>query len=706
MSLFCDTETWPITRGALAPPIVCVQTSIDDGPIDVRRWRDARAEIVAWLQTGAIDGANISYDLACILADDIRTAPVIFAALDAGRVCDVQLAAKLLDIAAGEYERRTAFGWSLEELSRRAKGPELEKEDGAGAWRLRFKALDGLPIDAYPASAHEYAAKDIAATRAVRKWCEARRAEWERANPGVPWNEYKTGGYHEAHAVQSAFALHLASCQGVLTDPARVEHVHGRVETYLSEIRGDLQAAGLVREDGTRDTRVAARALVDAYAKIGREVPFTAGAEKKEREAREKLAKAEYDVSVRGKPPAGMLRKLSEIREQWHMSTGGTPVIHLPGVQIDADACILAGGDDHRLDPDDLTLLEKYSEYTSANLLRGRIERMREGFVWPLQTRFDPLKETARTSSTQPGEPLVGEQMQNYPRQNGLSAKEKAQERNGEFFIGLRECYTPRPGNVFLIADLEQAELHCLAELCYRLFGYSEMMRLLNEGVDLHWHFAAKSRGMPLADMLAEKSKYKRDRDRAKPANFGFPGGMGPDKFILYSRKGYGIRFERDEVVELKRSWLDTFPEVKEYLAWIGRQVKEGDGTFTYVHPITGFVRGGCEYTAGANHGFQHLCAYGAKQGFYRVTKACFEPESPLFGYRCNNFVHDEAVLEGPEQGAQAAAHEVGRIMAETFNAYVPNCPTTAEGIVSRVWSKHAKRVEGGVWSMPEGAHA
>lgn len=303
---------------------------------------------------------------------------------------------------------------------------------------------------------------------------------------------------------------------------------------------------------------------------------------------------------------------------------------------------------------------------------------MKQGYTLPLQTRFDPLKETARTSSTQPGPPLVGEQMQNFPRETADG-------------LGLRETFTPRPGMIFIGADYSMAELHTLAQLCLKLFGYSRMADLLNAGVDLHWHFAAETLGKPYEEVKGNPL-YDQDRQRAKPANFGYPGGMGPDKFMLYSRASFGVRFTREEAVRLKAQWLSTFPEMREYLRWVGARLGDAS-SFTHVHPITGFVRGGCRYTSGANHGFQHLTAYGAKDAVWDVTKACFDPSSPLCGWRIWNFGHDEILMEGPLTTAAEAATELSRVMEQAFNAWVPDVPTKAEPWISAVWSKKVKGV-------------
>lgn len=667
--IYLDSETPLIARGKLAQRPVCVQHATDDANARIDLWDDFDVDTAL---AGTLCGANLAYDMACFAAADLELILPIFDAYDNGRIVDVLLDAKLLDIAAGEYEHRSHRGWNLQELARR-EGVRIEKdsddETGDGSWRLRFGSLDRIPVDLWPAGARRYALAEIPATRTVYLAQQERRKAWQAQG-------LDPLGYHSAHSACSAFALHLASCQGVLTDPARVEAVAERVETYLAATGQRLTRAGLVRANGTRNTQAAAKGMVDACVRAGRAVTFTDGAAKKEDDARNKLAMLAAEHATATKGIAAIERKATKLLGQWHRG------VHLPGVKCDRDQAILSGS----------RVLEMYADYQGANLVRGRVTRMREGVHMPLQTRFDPLKETSRTSSTIPQLPLVGEQMQNFPRSSGTTPAEKKLERElKKYFTGLRECFTPPPGWRFIAADFSSAELHTVAQLCTTLFGFSKLAELLNAGIDVHWWLAAVTLGLDY-ETIKGMVEYELDRQRVKPGNFGFWGGMGPEKFVLYSRKGYGIRFTVDEARAFKAQWRNAFGETRPYFDWINRQL-DGHATFTHVHPTTGFVRGGCFYTSGANHGFQHLCAVGAKLALYEVTRACYTKSSPLFGCRPWNFVHDDIIAIAPIDQAPEAADEMSRIMKETFNQFVRDVPTEAEPLVSSVWSKHAKTI-------------
>lgn len=625
MKITFDHETHLIARGALAPKVVCTSW-IDQGKPRLELWKDTPAR--DWLADPrtTYDGANVAYDLTVQMASDHELIWPIIEAYTSGRVSDVQLDSKLLAIATGRmYEGRS---FSLRTLAADI-GLELEKDD----WRLRYGSLDGVPIEYWPQGARDYALWDAIATDAVRANISKREAD-------LP---FVALGQHAHVAAAADHALHLASCWGVCTDSARVETLAERINAQLAAIRSDLTASGLLRPNGKRNDLAAATRMIEAMTRAGRRRSIA-------------LADAGQEILDRA---------------------GGDPAVHekLLGetnrgrsyVKLDRDCAILSGDE----------LLVARADWVSSSLLLGRAERLRMGVCMPLQTRFDSVKETFRTSSQQPRGDLVGEQMQNFPK--------------GDEEIDLRAAFTPRrPDFTFIGGDFHMAELCSLSELTYKLFGYSRMGELINAHVDLHWHFAASSLGISIEEC---KALGKTQRNRAKPANFGFPGGMGPEKFVLYSRKGYGVIFTVEEVKPLKQKWLNTFPEVRRYLSWIGDQC--AGGSWTSIHPITGYVRGGLGYTDGANHGFQHHTAYAAKVALIEVNAGCFDPRSPLFGYRIWDYVHDEILLEGPRETERAsnAAHELARVMSTCFNRFCPTFPTHVDAWVSQVWTKNNETV-------------
>jgi hypothetical protein len=209
--------------------------------------------------------------------------------------------------------------------------------------------------------------------------------------------------------------------------------------------------------------------------------------------------------------------------------------------------------------------------------------------------------------------------------------------------------------------------------------------------------------------------------------NFGFGGLMGAPKLVLAKRKE-GIRFcelaginekcGKEKVMywnerelsaptcpdcigvasELRRQWLEQWPEMNEYFAHFkrypgattfGAQLTENDSI------RTGFVRAGLNLTTLCNHAFQHLAAIGAKHALWQVTKECYvDKGSPLYGSRPILFIHDEIIIEVPIEKADAAARRHSQVMIDAMREFTPDIPIAAEPTLMTHWYKSAVLVK------------
>jgi len=258
---------------------------------------------------------------------------------------------------------------------------------------------------------------------------------------------------------------------------------------------------------------------------------------------------------------------------------------------------------------------------------------------------------------------------------------------------GVRECYVPRPGYVFAGADYDGLELRTVAQACLRLVGHSELARALNAGLDPHLALAAQILGVDYDEAKARKKAGDKEidnaRQTAKVANFGFPGGLGAERFVEYARGSYGVDISVERARDLKSQWLQRWPEFVAYFAHINviDQVQ---------HLFSGRVRGGdVPYTVACNSFFQGLGADAAKRAGWLICRACYaQPDSPLYGCRTVLFAHDEFLLEVPDdERADPAARELARLMCEGANQFLPDVPATTEACIMRYYSKDAKSV-------------
>lgn len=365
--------------------------------------------------------------------------------------------------------------------------------------------------------------------------------------------------------------------------------------------------------------------------------------------------------------------RLPPMAKQPHKRKGKAP----PQIAIDYKACMGSG----------VPILQQYAKWSKLGaLLSKSVPALRQGQKYPIHTRFW-MAETGRTTSR-------GVNVQNFAREGGE-----------------RECFTPRPGMVFLNADFDQFELRGLGQVLCEWFGSSRLAELLNAGTDPHLWFASLLLDIPFE---SAKERYEagdeeitETRQTAKIALFGLPGGMSAKTFVTYAAiRGITLTLERSEW--LKSKWLEAFPEMLLYFERI--KSMERDGSFQVEQLYSSRVRGGMRYTSCCNTWFQGICADAAKHAMWLVTKACYAvPSSPLFGSRVIAFIHDEALLETTPDNIHAKGEELCRLMVRGANKFLFKCPARTAPKAMNMWTKKAatvRDVDGKlqIWKKPDTA--
>jgi len=650
-----DSETWLIEPGCMAPPLVCVQWSVDGGSPQILHRDRARATVEGWLRgSDTLVGHNVAYDMGVIAAQWPDLLPLIFAKYDRDEITDTMLREQLLRIAVGTFRREQVgdewlpVKYSLADCIRRHFGRNLKKE----GWRLFYRCFDQVPnVEEWP----EYAMHFMADGRAARwpEWAIAIPTDEDRAgllastvseateyaladatntyqlkdaqdSAGTFYADLYSDQFRQARA---AFALHLSSCWGLYTDADAVEKLAVVLEAEFAGLTFELQQLGIVKPDGSATIAVAREWMIRACEEAG--VPTMA--------------------TKKG------------------------------AVSLSAEACA-------RFDPEedgDLDNLSdaadavcKYSRFQRVRkTLSNDIEMLRAGCDVPIQPRYG-LAETGRTRATKPN-------IQAINRGHGI-----------------REAFRPRQGTVFAQADFEGLELHTLAAWCLEVIGWSHLADTLNAGQDVHLAMAADLMGVTYDDALARHKAHdpemKEWRQRAKALNFGLPGGLGAEKFALYAKASYGVHITIEEARQYKARWLQRFPEMNEFFRLASMATNNPDKLGTEIHLFTKRLRGGSRYSALCNGRFQGLGADAAKEALWRVTRACYvEPGSALYGSRVVAFVHDELIIESAEAVAPEAAVELGRVMMAGANVYLGRVPVRLTPQLMSVWSKKAEPVYG-----------
>ncbi|MBE6974720.1 MAG: DNA polymerase I [Ruminococcaceae bacterium] len=270
-----------------------------------------------------------------------------------------------------------------------------------------------------------------------------------------------------------------------------------------------------------------------------------------------------------------------------------------------------------------------------------------------IRTTFQNLvTATGRLSSTEPN-------LQNIPVRTDLGAE-------------IRKMFVPGDGMVLVDADYSQIELRVLAHIA----GDENMQEAFRSGLDVHTVTAAQVFG------VAPEAVTALQRRHAKAVNFGIVYGIS--EFSLAADIGV-TRWEAREYID---SYLAHYHGVRDYMKNVVAQARERGYTETlygrkrYIPELTASnfnIRSGAERVA-LNTPIQGTAADLIKLAMIRVDEALAReyPQARLLLQ-----VHDELIVECPEELADRVAALVSR---EMENVAQLNVPLTAEAKIGKSW--------------------
>ena len=259
-----------------------------------------------------------------------------------------------------------------------------------------------------------------------------------------------------------------------------------------------------------------------------------------------------------------------------------------------------------------------------------------------IHTTFQNLvTATGRLSSTEPN-------LQNIPVRTDLGAE-------------IRKMFVPKPGCVLVDADYSQIELRVLAHIA----DDKTMQQAFCTGEDIHTATAAQVFG------VEKQAVTPLQRRHAKAVNFGIVYGIS--EFSLAEDIGVS-RYEARAYID---QYLATYHAVRDYMKSVVAEARERGYTQTlygrrrYIPELKSSnynVRQGAERIA-LNTPIQGTAADLMKLAMVRVEKALEErfPEAELLLQ-----VHDELIVECPEEKAPQVAELVSREMEQVAQLSVP----------------------------------
>lgn len=235
----------------------------------------------------------------------------------------------------------------------------------------------------------------------------------------------------------------------------------------------------------------------------------------------------------------------------------------------------------------------------------------------------------------------------------------------------MRACIAAPAGRTLVVADYAAIELRVLAHITKD----KRLASIFQANGDPHRALAAILLRKEPAAVTGD------ERKRAKPVNFGFAFGMGARRFVGYALKDYGVTFTEAEAGRFRAAYLRAYREVD---TW---QKKTRATMHLEVRTCAGRVRSFSNrkdgYTERLNMPVQGTAADGMKRAM-----ALLAPRLARLDARIVLAVHDELVVEVPEQAAEEAKRVVNDGMVEGMAVDVSSVPIVVEAEVRRTWGK------------------
>lgn len=520
-------------------------------------------------------------------------------------------------------------GYGLADCVKRYLGTDIGNSK-KGEERTTFGPLESIPVSRWPDGHLSYLRLDCYYANAVY-FAQAKRLENER-------REYWLKP--EFDETRASFVFALISARGLRVDIDRQAAMRAYCQGAIERFTPELKTLGIIRSNGS-ENRLALRDYVGAaFRALNETIPTT---------------------------PKG------------HISTDSKQLRRL----------LYVSGNDPRLHP-----LRTYMRFAKAKHTLSTYL----SFDPTIHARFTTILKNGRTSSS----PNV----QNPPR-FGLDCAvcDFPAAKRGGAAVTCPQCNAPvydvrgnfcaAPGMVFLSGDYPAIEMRTWAEDQMILFGQSKAAEYINAGFDPHLLMAAQLLGLSYDTAKARfdqgDKEVRAKRTAGKPINFGRMGGLQWRGMIEYSLN-YDVYMSESDSRMYCGAWDALYSDAPAYFRWVNSIPGIRGGHGELVHPISGFVRGGCNFTAGANFIFSHHAQLIGKALLWQVAVEQFcQPSSPLYGSRTVDWIHDEIIIEAPDDptARTAAAGRLRYLMQASAERFIRSVKTPAiEIVAARRWVK------------------
>lgn len=238
----------------------------------------------------------------------------------------------------------------------------------------------------------------------------------------------------------------------------------------------------------------------------------------------------------------------------------------------------------------------------------------------------------------------------------------------------VRSCFQAQPGNVLVTADYSQVELRVAAALS----GDRRMLQAYRDRQDLHRLTASLIQGIRTQDVSDQ------DRQAAKAVNFGLLYAMGAAGLAKYAQSQYGVTLSLSQAEAFRHRFFNAYTGIRRWHDEAKRLLNTAKEQVVEVRSVAGRryrFHGEGRLAAFLNAPVQGSAADIMKRAMVRVHHAL----TPLRG-RIIGVVHDELLVEVPEETSAQAAAVVRTEMEAAGSEFFDQVPFEAEARVVPGW--------------------
>lgn len=233
-----------------------------------------------------------------------------------------------------------------------------------------------------------------------------------------------------------------------------------------------------------------------------------------------------------------------------------------------------------------------------------------------------------------------------------------------------RECFIPSEGNLLVIGDYSQIELRVAAEISHD----QRMIDAFQQNQDIHCLTASLLIGKDINKVTKE------ERQAAKAVNFGLLYAMGARGLQLYAQNSYGVEMTNQQAVDFRQRFFEVYQGIA---SW---QKELGTSSLKEIRTLNGRLRIWEDHpkiTELFNTPIQGTAADIMKQAMAMSFPYLNRNNVHLIGT-----VHDEILLESPQEKAQEISHFLKETMIKAGKKFIQQVPIEVDIAIATNWSE------------------